>query len=77
MIISAVAALGGLYYYYTRSQPVDLREKAKQDDEAMRRKAREARNDVKGVGEAGKARAEDAMRQGQEKYDDVKVGKGF
>jgi hypothetical protein len=63
-----------MYYFYNRDQGVSLREKKRRDEEEMRRAARAANNDVRQVGEAGKARAEDALREGRENYDALKVG---
>jgi len=63
-----------MYYFYNRDQGVSLREKKRRDEDEMRRAARSVEDDVKRVGEAGKARAEDSFREGQEKYDALKVG---
>lgn len=63
-----------MYYFYNRDQGVSLQEKKRRDEEEMRRAARAADNDVRQVGEAAKVRAEDALREGRENYDILKVG---
>jgi hypothetical protein len=67
IILSALGALGGLYYYYTRGQPAVDRETARRKEEEMERK-------VKEIGEAGKNKVESAVKQGQRDYDQAKVG---
>jgi hypothetical protein len=58
-----------LYYYYTRGNPSIDREKARREEEEVKRKLKE-------VGEAGKGDAEEALRRGQQKYEEAKVGCG-
>jgi hypothetical protein len=62
-----------MYYFYNRDKGVSLQEKKRRDEEEMRRAARAVDNDVRQVGEAGKARAEDSLREGRENYDALKV----
>lgn len=73
IIASAVAALGGMYYFYNRDRGVSLQEKKRRDEEDMKRAAHAAQADIKEFGEAGKARAEDGLKETQEKYDVAKT----
>ncbi|KAH0827289.1 hypothetical protein J3R83DRAFT_3912 [Lanmaoa asiatica] len=66
IILSALGALGGLYYYYTRGQPAVDRETARRMEEETERKVRE-------IGEAGKSKVESATQQGQQNYNEAKV----
>lgn len=66
--LSALGALGGLYYYYTRGQPAVDRETARRKEEEIERKVRE-------IGEAGKSKLESATKQGQREYNEAKVGR--
>lgn len=75
IIASAVAALGGMYYFYNRDRGVSLQEKKRRDEEDVKRAARAAQADIKEFGEAGKARAEDGLKEAQEKYAAAKVGR--
>ncbi|KAI6121315.1 hypothetical protein F5141DRAFT_1089344, partial [Pisolithus sp. B1] len=75
---AGAAVLAGIYYYYTRERqghdrPLSSSERAAREEEEIRQKMREAQDDARQAGEAGKARAEDAIRQTQEKYGGVKV----
>jgi hypothetical protein len=63
-----------MYYFYNRDKGVSFQEKKRRDEEEMRRAAHAVDNDVRQVGEAGKARAEDSLREGRENYDALKVG---
>ncbi|KAI9572375.1 hypothetical protein HD554DRAFT_1678215 [Boletus coccyginus] len=65
IILSALGALGGLYYYYTRGQPAIDREDARRQEEEIEKK-------VKDIGEAGKGRAESVAKQGQRDFDQAK-----
>lgn len=67
IILSALGALGGLYYYYARGQPGI-------DREAARRKEEEAERKVREIGDAGKNKVESIAKQGQRDYDQAKVG---
>ncbi|KAJ3727094.1 hypothetical protein C8R42DRAFT_639475 [Lentinula raphanica] len=68
LIGTLVAAAGaGAYWYYSNpDEAARLEAKAKKDEEEAVQKAREA-------GSAGKARIEDAYRQGQLKFDEAKA----
>lgn len=61
-----LAAAAGAYYYFTGEDVGNLQKKAKEDQEAMSRKAHESVD-------AGKARADDAYKQAQGKYDEIKA----
>lgn len=64
-----VAAAGGGAYYYLNNNPDqvrDLKAKAQRDEHEVKQKARE-------TADAAKSRADDAYRQGKDKFDDVKV----
>lgn len=67
IILSALGALGGLYYYYTRGKPAINRETARRKEEETERKLKE-------MGEAGKSKVESVAKQGQRDYDQAKVG---
>jgi len=62
-VLAAAVAAGG-YWYYSESD--DLQAEAKAHEEEAKKKAREAT-------EAGKARLEDAYKQGQVKYGEMKA----
>ena len=66
IILSALGALGGLYYYYTRGQPAVDRETARRVEEEAERKVRE-------IGEGGKSKVESVAKQGQREYEQAKV----
>ena len=66
LFIAGLAAAGGGYYYYTYGQDADVHEKRKADEERVKARAQELRD-------AGKATAHDAVREGQERYDETKV----
>lgn len=75
---AGAAALAGIYYYYTRedrdrNRRLSPSERAARDEEEIRRKAREAKDNVRQSMEAGKASWESGVRQAQDKYGDVKV----
>lgn len=75
IIASAVAAIGGMYYFYNRSRGISLQEQKRRDEEDIKRAVRAAQGDIKQVGEAGKARAEDGLKEAQESYSAAKVGR--
>lgn len=62
-----------MYYFYNRDRSISLQEKKRRDEEDIKRAVRAVEGDLRQAGEAGKARAEDALREGQESYD-VHVG---
>lgn len=65
LIAAAVAAAaGGGYYYYSQSEDPHAQRIA--DQERLKQKADQLR-------EAGKATAHDAVREGEQKYDQTKV----
>lgn len=75
---AGAAALAGIYYYYTRedrdrNRRLSPSERAARDEEEIRRKAREAKDNVRQAMEAGKASGESGVRQAQDKYGDVKT----
>ncbi|KAG8213517.1 hypothetical protein J3R82DRAFT_10149 [Butyriboletus roseoflavus] len=65
IILSALGALGGLYYYYTRGQPAADRETARRMEEETERKVRQ-------FDEVGTSRVETAAKQGQREYNEAK-----
>ncbi|KAG9309341.1 hypothetical protein JVU11DRAFT_10577 [Chiua virens] len=66
IVLSALGALGGLYYYYARGQPAADREIARQKEEEMKRRVRE-------TGEAGKSLMESVTEQGRHDYGQAKA----
>lgn len=66
IILSALGALGGLYYYYTRGQPALDRETARREEEEAERKVRE-------MGDTGKNKVESVTKQGQRDWEKAKV----
>lgn len=75
---AGAATLAGIYYYYThedrdRNRGLSPSERAARDEEEIRRKAREAKDNVRQAVEAGKASGEYRVRQAQDKYGEVKV----
>ncbi|KAF5345318.1 hypothetical protein D9758_008487 [Tetrapyrgos nigripes] len=63
----AVAAAAGAYWYYNnQDEATRLQAKAKADEEEAKKKAREAVD-------SGRARLDDAVKQGQLKYDELKA----
>ncbi|KIM54408.1 hypothetical protein SCLCIDRAFT_1222007 [Scleroderma citrinum Foug A] len=75
---AGAATLAGIYYYYThedrdRNRGLSPSERAARDEEEIRRKAREAKDNVRQAVEAGKASGEYRVRQAQDKYGEVKA----
>jgi hypothetical protein len=75
IIASAVAALGGMYYFYTRDRGISVQEQKRRDEEDMRRAVRAAQSDIKQLEEAGKARADDALKEARDSYGAAKVSR--
>ncbi|KAI6044645.1 hypothetical protein EDC04DRAFT_324770 [Pisolithus marmoratus] len=75
---AGAAVLAGIYYYYTRERqghdrPLSTSERASREEEEIRQKMREAQDDARQAAEAARARADDAVRQTQEKYGGMKA----
>lgn len=65
-LVGGVVA-GGTYWYFSPSGTADdLKRRTKADEALAKQKAHE-------LSDAGKARANDAIKQGQEKYSELKV----
>lgn len=64
--LGLVAAASAYYYFRNTHEAQELKDKAKADQEHMKRKSAE-------LADAAKARAEDVKQQGKAKLDQVKV----
>jgi len=70
-VATAVAAAGGLYYFYREG--ADTEEKARRADEDAKAHAKHVGEEARRAGDATKARAEGVLREGKERYDDAKA----
>lgn len=68
-MVAGAAAAAGAYWYYSRPEDVqDLKDKTRREEEEIKRKAHD-------LSDLSKARAQDALRQGQEKYDEIRASR--